>query len=68
MFSKRHYEWFADWLANASLAVADIDRNLLASSLADRLERDNPGRFNRTRFLAACRQRKIAADWSKVEA
>jgi hypothetical protein len=52
MFSKRHYEYLADWLRDASMAVADIDRRLVASSLADRLSRDNP-RFDRKRFLAA---------------
>jgi len=52
MFQKRHYEMLADWLANASMAVSDLDRRLVAHSLVDRLERDNR-RFDRRRFLAA---------------
>ena len=52
MFSKRHYEFLAAWLDNAAMAVGDLDRRLVAHSLADRLERDNP-RFNRHRFLKA---------------
>ena len=50
MFSKRHYEFLAAWLDNAAMAVGDLDRRLVAHSLADRLERDNP-RFDRHRFL-----------------
>ena len=52
MFSKRHYEFLAAWLDNAAMAVGDLDRRLVAHSLADRLERDNH-RFDRRRFLAA---------------
>ena len=51
MFSKRHYEYLAAWLDTAAMAVSDRDR-LVAHSLADRLERDNP-RFDRHRFLKA---------------
>ena len=54
IFVKRHYEFLADWLANASMCVSDRDRRLVASSLCDRLERDNP-RFKREKFLAAAR-------------
>jgi hypothetical protein len=50
MFSKRHYEFLAAWLDNAAMPVGDLDRRLVAYSLADRLERDNP-RFDRHRFL-----------------
>ena len=52
MFQKLHYEFLAGWLANAAMAVGDLDRRLVAHSLADRLERDNP-RFDRNRFLKA---------------
>jgi hypothetical protein len=52
MFQKRHYEFLADWLANAAMAVSDLDRHLVAHSLADRLECDN-SRFDRNRFLKA---------------
>ena len=51
-FQRRHYVELADWLANASMAVRELDRRLIAHSLADRLERDNP-RFRRQRFLDA---------------
>jgi hypothetical protein len=51
-FQRRHYVELADWLANASMAVGDLDRRLVAHSLADKLERDNP-RFDRHRFLKA---------------
>jgi hypothetical protein len=63
MFSKRHYEFLAEWLRNASMAVGDMDRHLVAHSLADRLERDNP-RFDRKRFLRAANA--IAADWTVI--
>lgn len=63
MFSKRHYEYLADWLKDASMAVADIDRRLVASSLADRLQRDNP-RFDRKRFLSVAGANH--ADWRVV--
>jgi hypothetical protein len=54
MFQHRHYEVLADWLGNATLCVTDERaRRLVASSLADTLQRDNP-RFKRDRFLAAC--------------
>ena len=54
-FQKRHYEFLADWLGNASMALyRHTDRVLVAHSLADRLARDNP-RFNRERFLRAAR-------------
>ena len=53
MFSRKHYEYLAAWLANATICTTDpMARNLFASSLADRLEMDNP-RFDRARFLAA---------------
>ena len=52
MFSKRHYDFLAAWLDNVAMAVGDLDRRLVAHSLADRLERDNP-RFDRHRFLKA---------------
>jgi hypothetical protein len=51
-FQRRHYVELADWLASASMAVRELDRRLIAHSLADRLERDNP-RFRRQRFLDA---------------
>jgi hypothetical protein len=51
-FQRRHYVELADWLANASLAIRELDRRLVAHSLADRLGRDNP-RFRRQRFLDA---------------
>ena len=51
-FQRRHYVELADWLANASMAVQQLDRRLIAHSLADRLERDDP-RFRRQRFLDA---------------
>jgi len=55
MFSRRHYEYLARWLATGSFATTDdMARNLFASSLADRLGMDNP-RFDRKRFLAACK-------------
>ena len=42
-FQKRHYEFLADWLGNASMALyRHTDRVLVAHSLADRLARDNP--------------------------
>ena len=50
MFSKRHYEFLAAWLDNAAMAIGDLDRRLVAHSLADRLERDSP-RFDRQCFL-----------------
>lgn len=54
MFQQRHYEFLAAWIANATLCTTDpMARNLVASSLADRLERDNP-RFKRAKFLTAC--------------
>jgi hypothetical protein len=52
MFSKRHYEYLAAWLDTAAMAVSDRDRRLVAHSLADRLERDNP-HLDRHRFLKA---------------
>jgi hypothetical protein len=54
MFQHRHYELLADWLAHGTFCTSDsMARNLFASSLADKLERDNP-RFDRKRFLKAC--------------
>jgi hypothetical protein len=54
MFQHRHYEYLAHWLKTATICTSDsMARNLFASSLADRLERDNP-RFDRRRFLKAC--------------
>ena len=54
MFSKQHYEFLADWLNTAAIATTDeMAVNLVASSLADRLERESP-RFDRSRFLTAC--------------
>jgi hypothetical protein len=52
MFQKRHYEFLANWLAVAPMAIRELDRRLVAHSLADKLERDNP-RFRRQQFLDA---------------
>ena len=51
-FQKRHYVELAEWLANASMAIRELDRRLVAHSLADRLAGDN-ARFQRERFLEA---------------
>jgi hypothetical protein len=51
-FQRRHYCVVADWLRTAPMAIRELDRRLVAHSLADRLERDNP-RFRRQRFLDA---------------
>ena len=66
MFSKRHYEYLADWLRTGTFCTTDssMARTLFASSLADRLQRDNP-RFDRKRFLAAAGA--SAADWRVVD-
>lgn len=53
MFSKRHYEFLAQWIAE-DLSPRDIDRREVAETLADRLDREGK-RFNRWRFLAACK-------------
>lgn len=59
MFAKRHYEFLADWLATSTLCTTDpMARALVASSLADRLGRDN-SRFDRTRFLKAVADRNL---------
>lgn len=66
MFSKRHYEYLADWLRAGTFCTTDnMARTLFASSLADRLQRDNP-RFDRKRFLAAAAGAS-AADWRVVD-
>jgi hypothetical protein len=51
-FQRRHYVELAHWLADAAMPIRELDRRLVAHSLADRLERDNP-RFRRQRFLDA---------------
>jgi hypothetical protein len=51
-FQRRHYYVLADWLLTAPMAIPELDRRLVAHSLADRLERDN-SRFSRQRFLDA---------------
>lgn len=54
MFTKQHYEFLANWIKTGAFCTTDpIARTLFASSLADRLERDN-FKFNRARFLNAC--------------
>jgi hypothetical protein len=55
MFAKRHYEFIAKTFREYPFAVSQLDLNLVASGLADRFERDNP-RFDRQRFLAACKR------------
>lgn len=50
MLQRRHCEYLANWLATEIAAVSDRDRCLLAYSLCDWLERDNP-RFDRIAFL-----------------
>jgi hypothetical protein len=62
MFSKRHYVFLADWLASATICTTNpMARGLVASGLADRLERDNP-RFDRARFLKAAGRVEEAAE------
>lgn len=54
MFNKRHYEFLARWLNEASLTLySETDHRLVAHSLADWLALDN-SRFDRDRFLVAC--------------
>ena len=63
MFSKRHYEFLAAFLAFERSVSTGVDWDAdekrtevidgLARLLARRLEQDNP-KFNRKRFLEAC--------------
>jgi len=66
MFTKQHYEYLSDWLANASLALhSDLDRRLVAHSLCDWLYRLDPN-FNPTKFLARAKATPMAmSDWTK---
>jgi hypothetical protein len=62
MFSKRHYEWLAQWISNELPdACTEAERVLVARHLALELEKHNPN-FNRERFLKACNigEKKIA--------
>lgn len=52
IFTRQHYIWLAHWAKTAALAVSDLDRNLMVSSLADHLGRENPS-FDRIKFLKA---------------
>ena len=55
MFSKRHYEFLARFIAR-EMSVSDVERMAviagLARLLASELQRDN-GKFDRARFLEA---------------
>jgi hypothetical protein len=58
MFTQQHYQFLSSWVRTAALATTDdMIRTLIAVSLADWLGRDNP-KFDRDRFLAACRGEK----------
>ncbi len=52
MFSKRHYEWLAQFVKTDDCMAYDTGYRV-ALALADRLKQDNPA-FNRSRFLTAC--------------
>ena len=57
MFSKRHYEWLADWAKNSAMGVTSLDRERVTRSLCDCLEKQAAAaatNFNRAKFLKAC--------------
>ncbi len=53
MFQQRHYVAIAKKVAETSRAIPELGA-LMASELADVFAGDNP-RFDRQRFIAACR-------------